>query len=165
MSFDILDVRSCRGADCDTDHCLVVAKVRERLTVSKQAAQTFDVYRFNLRKLYELEVRKEYQIEIRNKFAALENLNDNKDINRAWDNIKQNIKTSSKESLDLCEVMQHKPRFIEEGLEFLDQRNLAKMQWLQDQNQCNVHNLNNVRLEASTYFKNKKKEYLKAKIE
>ena len=37
------------------------------------------------------------------------------------------------------------------------------MQWLQDSYQ-NVHNLNNVRREASRHFKNKKREYLKAKI-
>jgi hypothetical protein len=36
----------------------VVAKVRERLAVSKQAAQEFDAGRFNLKKLRELEVRK-----------------------------------------------------------------------------------------------------------
>jgi hypothetical protein len=52
---NILYVLYVRGADCDTDHYLVVAKVRER---------------FNLRKLNDLEVRK-HQIEISNRFASL----------------------------------------------------------------------------------------------
>jgi hypothetical protein len=38
------------------------------------------------------------------------------------------------------------------------------MQWLQNSHQSNVDNLNNVRREASRHFRNKKKEYLKAKI-
>jgi len=46
------------GADCDTDHYVMVAKVRARLTVSKQGTQKFNVEKFNLRKLNELGVRK-----------------------------------------------------------------------------------------------------------
>ena len=84
----ILDVCSLRGADCDTDHYLVVAKVRERLAVSKWAAQKLDGERFNLGKLKDLEVKKQYQIEITNRFAALGNIRDDGDINRAWENIK-----------------------------------------------------------------------------
>jgi len=54
----------------------VAAKVREKLAVSKQAAQKLDGERFDTRKLNELEVRKQYQTEITNRFAALENLSD-----------------------------------------------------------------------------------------
>jgi len=39
------------------------------------------------------------------------------------------------------------------------------MQWIQDPSQSNVYNLNNVRRNASRHFRNKKKAYLKAKIE
>jgi hypothetical protein len=56
----ILDVRSFSGADCDINHYLVVAKVRERLAVRKQAAQKLDGERFHLRKLNELEVKEKY---------------------------------------------------------------------------------------------------------
>jgi len=75
------------------------AKVKERLVVSKQAAQKLDGEIFNFRKLNELEVRKQYQIEITNRFAALENLSDGDDINRTWENIKENIKTEAKRLL------------------------------------------------------------------
>jgi hypothetical protein len=74
----------------------VIAEVKEILALRKQEAKKLDVETFNLRKLSELEVRKQYQIKISNKFAALEILNGSKDRNRAWENIKDNIKTSTK---------------------------------------------------------------------
>jgi hypothetical protein len=37
------------------------------------------------------------------RFAALEDLDGEGDINRAWENIKENIKTSAKESIGLHE--------------------------------------------------------------
>jgi hypothetical protein len=58
-----------------------------------------------------LEVRKQYRIEITNRFAALENITDDEDMNRAWESIKNNIKTLAKESLGLHEMKQHKPWF------------------------------------------------------
>jgi hypothetical protein len=95
----------------------------------------------------------------------LENVSDDEDINKAWESIIENIKTSAKESLVLHEMKQHKPWFDEECLSILDQRKQAKMQWIQDANKNNLDNMNNVRRDASRHFRNKKKAYLKAKIE
>ena len=39
------------------------------------------------------------------------------------------------------------------------------MQWIQDPSRSNVDDLNNVRRDASRHVRNKKKAYLKAKIE
>ena len=75
---------------------MVIAKVRESLAVGKQAAQRFDRQKFNWRKLNEPEVRKHYQIEITNRFAVLGNLNNDEDVNRTWEHIKENIQTSAK---------------------------------------------------------------------
>jgi hypothetical protein len=113
----------------------------ERMAVIKQAAQTFDVEKFILRKLNELEIRKQYQIKISNKSAALVNLSDGENINKVWENIKDYVKTSARESLCLCELKQIKPCFDEEFLRFLDQRKQDNMQWLRHPNQRNVDNL------------------------
>jgi len=67
-----------------------------------------------LRKLNELEVREQYQFEITNRFVAMENLIDDDDINRAWENTKGNSKASAKESLGLHALKQHTLWFAEE---------------------------------------------------
>jgi hypothetical protein len=52
---------------------LVVAKIRERLAVSKGPVSKMDKDRFNLKKLNVGEVKEQYQVTIKNRFSALEN--------------------------------------------------------------------------------------------
>ena len=88
------------------------------------------------------------------RFEALESLNDSEDVNKAWEIIEEDIKTSATDSLGLYELKQHKSWFDEECLRIFDQRKQAKMHWLQDPNQSNVGNLNIVRCEARRHFRN-----------
>jgi hypothetical protein len=77
--------------------------------------------------------------------------------------IRENIKISAKESLGYFKLKTHKPWFNEGCLNLLDERKQAKFQWLQDPIEINGDNLNNVRREASRYFWNKNRKYLKDK--
>jgi hypothetical protein len=122
----ILEVTSFRGADCDSDHYLVVAKVRERLAVSKRMVKKTDVEGFNLKQLNEEEVKEQYQVTIKNNFAVLENLDDDGDINRAWETIRENIRISAKKSIGLCESKSYKSWFNKECLKLVDRRKEAK---------------------------------------
>jgi hypothetical protein len=85
-------------------------------------------------------------------------------MNRAWENIRENLKSSAKESLGHYELQQHKPWFDDECSKLTDRRKQAKLQWLQNLSQVNGDNMDNVRREASRTFRTKKREYLKNKI-
>jgi hypothetical protein len=89
-----------------------------------------DMERFNLKELNEGGVKEQYQVTIRNTFAALENLEDSGDINRAWDNIRENINISAQESLGNCESKHHKTWSDEECSKLANRRKQAKLQWL-----------------------------------
>jgi hypothetical protein len=82
----VLDIRSFRAADCDTDHCLVVANVRHRLIVSKQTRYRYYVEKFDLMKLNEVGGKEQCCAEFSNRCAVLENLHTELDINRAMGN-------------------------------------------------------------------------------
>jgi hypothetical protein len=106
---NVLDVRSFRAADCDTDNYLVVAKVRERLALNKQRSCRFHMERFNLNKLKEVEAKEQFRVEISNRFAALEDLDTEVEINSVLETTRENIKISAKESLGYLEMKKCAP--------------------------------------------------------
>jgi hypothetical protein len=80
----VLDVRPFRVGDCDTDHYLVVAKIREKIAVNNQRLHKFHMERFSLKKLNEVEAKEKYHAEISNRFAVLKNLDTEVEINTVW---------------------------------------------------------------------------------
>jgi hypothetical protein len=87
----------------------VVAKGRERLAVNKQRSHRFHIQRFNLKKLNEVEGKEQYRVEVSNRFATLEDLNAEVEINSGWEMISVNINISTKTSLGYFELKKHKP--------------------------------------------------------
>jgi DNA repair photolyase len=61
-------------------------------------------------------------------------------------------------------LKKHEPWLDEGCSELLDKKKQGKSQILQDLSEINGDNLNNVRHEASRHFRNRKREYMKNKI-
>jgi hypothetical protein len=114
--------------DCDIDHYPVVANVTERLAVNKQRSHRFHMERFSLKKLNKVEHKEQYRVEVLNRFAALEDLDTEVEINSACETTRENIKISAKESLGYFELKKHKQWFCERCSKLLDQRKQAKLQ-------------------------------------
>jgi hypothetical protein len=51
--------------------------------------------------------KKKYRVEVSNRFAALEDLDTDVEINSAWEKIRENTKISVQESLGNYELMKH----------------------------------------------------------
>ncbi|PNF26444.1 hypothetical protein B7P43_G16449, partial [Cryptotermes secundus] len=91
----------------------VTSKNFTKLAVSRQTTHRFHTERFNLKKINEVEGKEQYCVEISNRFAAMENLETEVDVNKAWETVRENIKMSAKESLCYYEPKKHKPWFDE----------------------------------------------------
>jgi hypothetical protein len=77
----VLSIRSFREVDCDTGHYLVVAVVRDRVSVSKLSPQNFNLERYILKQLQVVKVRKQYLIKVSKSWAGLEKLDYSRGIN------------------------------------------------------------------------------------
>jgi hypothetical protein len=75
--------------------------------------------RLNLKNLNEVEGKEQYRVQVSNRFAALEDLEAEVEINSARETISENIKLSAKDSLGCFELKKYKPRLYEGAQNYL----------------------------------------------
>lgn len=74
----------------------MVAEVRERLTVTERVMQKFHEERYCVNKLNEAESKELYYVKILNRLTTSENFDDDVNINRTCEEIREDIQISVK---------------------------------------------------------------------
>jgi uncharacterized protein len=100
---NIMDVRSCGGADCDSDHHLVQIKYQQRISKYKDIHGTRQ-RKYDIRKLNDMDIIKQYKQEIRKGITESNEQQNNQNEKRSetkWENIKQAVTTVAMKWLDM----------------------------------------------------------------
>lgn len=99
----LCDVRAMRGADCSSDHHLIIGKINLKLRKAK-GNDTNKREIFDTTKLKNIDAQKKFKIELRNQFRILEDLNETENstvesLEMAWSEIQTMYRETSKNTL------------------------------------------------------------------
>ena len=114
-----MDVRSCRGPNCDSDHFLVKATVRERTTVVK-----LEIAKRKKLKLVLLKNEGGTQFQDTSE-RSLARVDDAVSVEAKWSRIKESIKETADSVLGEVREAQNEDWFDEECENALDEKNVA----------------------------------------
>ena len=148
----VTDVWTSRGADINSDHILLRAKIKLKLRAVKKV---IDRQRFAVNKLKQPEVQEAFKLDLRNKFSALEFKDEEKSINEKWKNIKDCI------TLTETEILGYRKSMKEEWLSsstwrFISERKKIKSKIINSKDCSRRENL-------SETYKNKDREVKSAR--
>ncbi|XP_076028391.1 uncharacterized protein LOC143017487 [Oratosquilla oratoria] len=126
-----LDVRAFRGAESDSDHFLVITKLRTKLKINKNL-------RAEKKKLYNVEQLKmeqkftEHQVNIQNRFTATEETEegDKTNVDNEWRKIEEVVKGATEQIIGFEERQSRNTFFDNECKKIVKERKLAKAIWL-----------------------------------
>lgn len=158
------DVRVYRGADCNSDHYLVVGKLNIKLKVRQQSDNP-NCAKYEITKLNNEEICKAFQTEV-GRLTQLTNINETHTIESLWGNIKNFVTKASEEIIGKQGQTKRKPWFNTVCEEAIIRRKEARLKWLTDTtNQLNGTRYTTRRKEAHNICRGEKRKYINKVIE
>lgn len=154
---DILDVRSYRGADCDSDHFLVGVRFKERISVKKEGGGVKN-QKFNLEKLRKDEemvakYRKEVSENVKNKVKT------ETTVEEDWEEIKDILLSASETLGRRKRENKNKGWYDEECRLGIKERNQARLTLLNEANEENKEIYKTKKEKVKKLCRKKKREY------
>ena len=93
----VKDTRVMRGADVGSDHQLIRTQVK--LKLKRQTNKSNSRMKYDVNKLQNQETKKQFSLELKNRFAVLEALPGEPDLEQKWDNFNKAINQTAKNVL------------------------------------------------------------------
>lgn len=157
----VQDVRTFRGADCDSDHMLVVGTYRARISnVKKERAKRTE--KWNTEKLLDQDTKLRYQEVIAEKLA--QRGEEDNQIESMWAHIKADVLEATSEVLGVCPKHRKKQWFDEECQEAVDKRCDAREKQLQRTSRSSTAEYSRVRRETRRLLRKKKRDFQNQKL-
>jgi hypothetical protein len=174
----ITNVRSIRGAECGTDHHLVLVNMKQCIKIVKTSTTTLEK-KIDIVKLSNTNIQKEYQVKVSNRFQALaeveegedtDTINENEDqaedkkeqgIEIGWKTFQKIIKETATEICGNKKQHNSKPWFNDECKTLIVKRRTTRIALLNDQTTENTIKYKEVNAEVNKFLRNQKRQYIK----
>ena len=154
---DVIDVRSFRGPNIDSDHYLVVCKIRARLS-NVLKSRTEKTMRFNIQRLKADGVAEEYARELDQRIAEQQEERV-ADINGLWSSIHGAIETTARDVVGTTSGRQRNGWFDAECQRATDEKNRARSRMLTAATRQNREKYREARAAEHRVHRRKKREH------